>query len=198
MISNNKNTILLKKMMAVAGLIWFSYIIFHLFGVLTFHTGEQTFSAFYSWLNESWIYPVLLVLLGSTIVFHIYVALTRHLANNKSAGERYKKPYPKAIPRVLVWSGATLIFLFIVIHSVQMLSIETKDLYTEMLDILSRPFMWVVYGLGMIAILVHLQHGLSNVLNTLGVSGKQYNKLSWLISIVIIAGFASVLLSIIL
>ena len=194
----NNRTILLKKMMAVAGLIWFIYLIYHLFSVLTFHSGEAVFTAFYTWLNSSLIYPALLTVLASTIVFHIYVAVTRQLANNKSSGERYKKSYPKTVPRIVAWSGAALVFLFIVIHSVQMLSIDTSNLYQQMEEIFSDPWMWAVYGLGMLAISVHLQHGLSNVLQTLGVCSKQYQKLAWFIIIIIMVGFASIPLSIIL
>ena len=196
--STNSRTILLKKLMAIAGLIWFVYLIYHLLSVLTFHSGEVVFNAFYSWLNSSWIYPVLLTLLGSTIVFHIYVAVTRQLDNNKSAGIGYKKSYPKAVPRIVAWSGAALIFLFIVIHSVQMLSIDETNLYQHMVLIFSNPLMWVIYGLGMIAISAHLHHGLSNVLQTLGVSSRQHHNLAWLIVIVIMLGFASIPLSIVL
>ena len=196
--STNSRTILLKKLMAIAGLIWFVYLIYHLLSVLTFHSGEVVFNAFYSWLNSSWIYPVLLTLLGSTIVFHIYVAVTRQLDNNKSTGIGYKKSYPKAVPRVVAWSGAALIFLFIVIHSVQMLSIDETNLYQQMVLIFSNPLMWVIYGLGMIAISAHLHHSLSNVLQTLGVSSRQHHNLAWLIVIVIMLGFASIPLSIVL
>jgi len=198
MSSTNNRTILLKKMMAVAGLIWFTYLIYHLFSVLTFHSGETVFNAFYTWLNSSVIYPILLAVLGSTIVFHIYVAVSRQLSNNISTGSRYKKSYPKAIPRGVAWSGAALVFLFIVIHSVQMLSTDPTNLYQKMKEIFSNPLMWVVYGLGMLAISAHLQHGLSNVLQTLGVCSKQYQKLAWLIVIIIMVGFASIPLSIIL
>ena len=196
--STNSRTILLKKLMAIAGLIWFVYLIYHLLSVLTFHSGEVVFNAFYSWLNSSWIYPVLLTLLGSTIFFHIYVAVTRQLDNNKSAGIGYKKSYPKAVPRVVAWSGAALIFLFIVIHSVQMLSIDETNLYQQMVLIFSNPLMWVIYGLGMIAISAHLHPSLSNVLQTLGVSSRQHHNLAWLIVIVIMLGFASIPLSIVL
>ena len=196
--STNSRTILLKKLMAIAGLIWFVYLIYHLLSVLTFHSGEVAFNAFYSWLNSSWIYPVLLTLLGSTIVFHIYVAVTRQLDNNKSAGIGYKKSYPKAVPRIVAWSGAALIFLFIVIHSVQMLSVDETNLYQQMVLIFSNPLMWVIYGLGMIAISAHLHHSLSNVLQTLGVSSRQHHNIAWLIVIVIMLGFASIPLSIVL
>ena len=197
--STNNRTILLKKMMAVAGLIWFTYLIYHLLSVLTFHAGEAVFNAFYTWFNSSWIYPVLLAVLGSTIVFHIYVAVTRQLVNNKSVGTTpYKKSYPKAIPRVIAWSGATLVFLFIVIHSVQMLSIDATNLYQQMQEIFANPLMWVVYGLGMLAISAHLKHSLSNVLQTLGICSCQFHKVAWLIVIIIMVGFASIPLSIIL
>ena len=196
--STNSRTILLKKLMAIAGLIWFVYLIYHLLSVLTFHSGEVVFNAFYSWLNSSWIYPVLLTLLGSTIVFHIYVAVTRQLDNNKSTGIGYKKSYPKAVPRVVAWSGAALIFLFIVIHSVQMLSVDETNLYQHMVLIFSNPLMWVIYGLGMIAISAHLHHSLSNVLQTFGISSRRHQNLAWLIVIVIMLGFASIPLSIVL
>lgn len=201
MSSTNNRTILLKKMMAVAGLIWFTYLIYHLFSVLTFHAGEAVFNAFYAWFNSSWVYPVLLALLGLTIVFHIYVAVTRQLSNNKSAGDtRYKQSYPKATPRVVAWSGAALVFAFIVIHSVQMLTIDidTTNLYQQMEKIFSEPLMWAIYGLGMLAISAHLQHGLSNVLQTLGICSCQFHKVAWLIVIIIMVGFASIPLSIIL
>lgn len=195
--SPNK-TIILKKMMAIAGLIWLLYIIFHLFSIFTFHLGEQSYNSFHLWLRDSWFYVVLLSLLAITFVFHIYVAITRQIKNNKSNDGKYKKPYPKAIPRIVVWSGASLIFLFIVVHSVQMLAIETKDLYAETLAILSNPFMLILYGLGILAIFAHLQHGLSNVLNTLALSSKKYSKISFIIMFLIILAYVSVIFVIIL
>ena len=191
-------TIILKKMMAIAGLIWFLYIIFHLFSVLTFHLGEQSYNSFHIWFRSSWFYVILLTILALTFAFHIYVAISRQIKNNKSNDIKYKKPYPKAIPRIVVWSGASLIFLFVVIHSVQMLSVESKDLYAQTLSILSNPFMLILYGLGIIAIFAHLQHGLSNVLNTLAVSSKKYSKISFVIMFAIIVAYLSVILVIIL
>ena len=88
--STNSRTILLKKMMAVAGLIWFVYLIFHMLSVLSFHSGEAVFSGFYAWLNSSIFYPILLALLVLTISFHVVIAVSRQLSNNESVGEGYK------------------------------------------------------------------------------------------------------------
>ncbi|MDC0620806.1 hypothetical protein OAP27_01830 [Candidatus Pseudothioglobus singularis] len=192
----NNRTVSLKKMMAMAGLFWFFFLIFYLLGALTFHSGEEAFTAFYVWFNGSIFYPVLATLLIATLAFHVVVAVTRQLSNNISSGDRYKKPYPKAVPRIVAWSGASIILIFIITHIVQMLSINTVDLYSEITNIFQRPVMWAIYGLGMIAISTHLHHGLSNVLQTLGVSSKQHKGIALLIVLLIMAGYASIPLGI--
>jgi succinate dehydrogenase / fumarate reductase cytochrome b subunit len=134
----------------------------------------------------------LLALLALTIVFHVVIAITRQLSNNESFGEGYKKPYPKAVPRVVAWSGASIILIFIVIHSVQMLTIDPVDLYSELQSIFQNPLMWAVYGLGMVAISTHLHHGLTNVLQTLGITSKQCKGWALIIVLVIMVGFVSI------
>ena len=170
----NNRTVSLKKMMAIAGLFWFFFLVFYLFAALTFHSGEEAFTAFYLWFNGSIFYPILAILLSLTLAFHVFVAVTRQLSNNISSGDRYKKPYPKAVPRIIAWSGATIILVFITTHTLQMLSINTVDLYSEIQNIFQSPIMLAIYGLGMIAISTHLHHGLTNVLQTLGISSKQH------------------------
>jgi|TARA_B110000483_G_scaffold109636_1_gene133577 succinate dehydrogenase / fumarate reductase cytochrome b subunit len=188
----NNRTVSLKKMMAIAGLFWFFFLIFYLLGALTFHSGEQAFTAFYAWFNGSIFYPILATLLILTLAFHVFIAITRQLSNNVSSGERYKKPYPKAIPRIVAWSGASIILIFIITHTIQMLSINTIDLYSEVQNIFQRPIMWAIYGLGMIAISTHLHHGLTNVLQTLGISSKQHKGIALIIVLLIMAGYASI------
>ena len=194
--SIKNNTVRQKKMMALAGLFWFFFLIFYLLGALTFHAGEQAFTELYVWFNSSIFSPILIALLSITIIFHVVTAVTRQLSNNVSSGDRYKKPYPKAIPRLVAWSGASIILIFIVTHSVQMFSIDSIDLYSEILIIFQRPMMWAIYGLGMIAISTHLYHGLTNVLQTLGISSKQPKGFAFGIVFVIMAGYASIPLGI--
>ena len=179
-------------MMAIAGLFWFFFLIFYLLGALTFHSGEQAFTAFYVWFNGSIFYPILIGLLILTLAFHVFIAITRQLSNNVSSGDRYKKSYPKAVPRIVAWSGASIILIFIITHGVQMHSINTIDLYSEIQNIFQRPIMWAIYGLGMIAISTHLHHGLTNVLQTLGISSKQHKGIALIIVLIIMAGYASI------
>ena len=188
----NNRTVSLKKMMAIAGLFWFFFLVFYLFAALTFHSGEEAFTAFYVWFKGSIFYPILAILLSLTLAFHVFVAVTRQLSNNISSGDRYKKPYPKAVPRIIAWSGATIILVFISTHTLQMLSINTVDLYSEIQNIFQSPIMLAIYGLGMIAISTHLHHGLTNVLQTLGISSKQHKGAALVIVLLILAGYASI------
>ena len=188
----NNPTVSLKKMMAVAGLFWFFFLVFYLLAALTFHSGEQVFTDFYVWFNNSIFYPILASLLIVTLSFHVYVAITRQLSNNVSSGDRYKKPYPKAIPRIVAWSGAAIILIFILTHTFQMFSTNTVDLYSEIQNIFNRPIMWGIYGLGMLAISTHLHHGLTNVLQTSGISSKQHKSAALILVVLMMAGYASI------
>ena len=188
----NNRTVSLKKMMAVAGLFWFFFLVFYLLAALTFHSGEQVFTDFYVWFNNSIFYPILGSLLIVTLSFHVYVAITRQLSNNVSSGDRYKKTYPKAIPRIVAWSGAAIILIFILTHTFQMFSTNTVDLYSEIQNIFKRPIMWGIYGLGMLAISTHLHHGLTNVLQTLGVSSKQHKGAALILVVLMMAGYVSI------
>ena len=76
-----------------------------------------------------------------TFSFPFYVAITMQLSNNASSGDRYKKPYPNAIPRIVAWSGASIILIFILTHTFQMFSTNTVDLYSEIPNIFNRPIM---------------------------------------------------------
>jgi succinate dehydrogenase / fumarate reductase cytochrome b subunit len=73
-----------------------------------------------------------------------------------------------------------------------MYSINTIDLHSEIQNIFQRPIMWAIYGLGMIAISTHLHHGLTNVLQTLGISSKQHKGIALIIVLIIMAGYASI------
>ncbi len=190
------NTIRLKKTMAVIGLVWFAYVIFHMFSLLSFHVDEGEFNSFYASLEDSALYHLMVLVLIGSLAFHVYVAISRQLANNKSKGTGYHKSYPGEIPRSVAWSGAAILLSFIVFHFVQMKTLDEANLYQQLLLALSSPLMLLIYALGTFALCAHLHHGLTSVLQTLGVSPKTYNV--WAIAIVAIlfVGFISIPVSV--
>jgi len=190
------NKITYKKLMALAGLFWFAYLIFHLSGLFYFHLGEEAFNLYYGWLNNSPIDTILRILLLLSLGFHVYIAVTRQLSNNSSIGAKYKKPYPKAVPRSVAWSGALMLLFFIIFHYFQMHEVESVTLYKFLVDTLTKPEMIIIYILGLTTITAHLHHGLTNAFQSLGLCHKQYNLIVSLILFVVMGGYISIPLSI--
>lgn len=194
-----KNATTSKKWMATAGLVWLLYLVFHLLSLMNFHSGKVAFNDFYQWFAQTPVYSFMIVLLVATLSFHVIVAVSRQLKNNVSAGARYKKAYPKAIPRVIAWGGASTLFAFIVFHFIQMkFLIDEVDLYQSIVLMFSNPLMWLIYCLGLFALGAHLHHGLTNVLQTFGLSSKHHHGVAIAIVLVVIGSFISIPVSVIL
>lgn len=185
-------------MMAFAGLVWLTYIVFHLFSVLKFHSIVQNFDNFYTWLNELMLYHLMVWVLIVTLAFHVFAAISRQISNNKSKGFVNKKAYPKAIPRVLAWGSATTLLAFIVFHFVQMQWLDKTNLHQQLTDILTQPIFLIIYILGLLTLSAHVHHALSNILQTLGISSKPYHSLAILIALGLFVGFVSIPVSVIL
>ncbi|KAA0449513.1 MAG: hypothetical protein FXV79_03885 [Candidatus Thioglobus sp.] len=186
-----------KRLMAVAGLVFFAYLLLHMLANLNFLTGADNFNGFYRWFNEAvilrWSIITLLIL---SILLHTITAIARQFDVNSKRHIPYKKSYPKAIPRLIAWSGAGLLFAFITGHFVQMQLLETRDFYAEISTIFNNPIMLALYALGFASLSAHLHHALGNVGQTFGLSHKQHHGLVLLIIFILIGGFAAVPISI--
>lgn len=187
-----------KRLMAFAGLVWFAYIVFHVLSLTSFHFGKETFNDFYTGLNETTLYGLMVWVLTVVLVFHVFMAISRQMANHKSKGLVNQKSYPKAIPRVVAWGGAFTLLAFIVFHFMQMQLLDKTNLYQQLLDILTQPIFVIIYIFGSLTLSVHVHHVLGNVLQTLGISSKQYHLLVVLIALGLFVGFVSIPVSVIL
>lgn len=186
-----------KRLMALAGMVFFVYLLAHMLINLNFLRGADNFNGFYVWFHQAiilrWGIIALLIL---SILFHVWSALSRQLDSNSKRHIDYKKPYPKAIPRFVAWSGAGLLFAFIVFHFVQMQLLATDDFYTEVQMIFTNPLMLLIYALGLLALSAHLYHALSNVRQTFGLAFQQRHGAVASILFVLIGGFAAVPISV--
>lgn len=186
-----------KRIMALSGILWITYLIIHMLANLNFLTGEDNFNGFYRWFHEAvilrWSMIGLLIL---SLLFHVYTAIARQLESNKKRSIAYKKPYPKAVPRLIAWSGAALLLSFIVFHFFQMQLLETRDFYAEVTAIFKDPIMLVIYALGFLSLAAHLHHALGSVGQTFGLTHKQHNSFVIAFVVFLVGGFALVPLSI--
>ncbi|SFV89155.1 Succinate dehydrogenase cytochrome b subunit [hydrothermal vent metagenome] len=184
--------------MSFVGLTWFFYVIYHVLSLQNFHKGQAVFNNFYIQMNQWSIYHIATILLVLLLLFHVITAISRQLSNNISKGQAYKKPYPYGIPRIVAWSNAILLLIFIVFHFVQMKILINGNLYQQLSELLIQPLMFGIYLLGIITLSAHLHHALTNVLQTLGISSKTYNVLVVLLVFLLFIGFISIPVSVML
>lgn len=184
-----------KRTMALAGTVMTVYLLFHMLTNLSFFAGSA-FESFYQVYNQSWIRWPLLTLVVLSLLIHIKAAWHIRVKNSQARKVGYKKHDKLHVPAALVSLSIVLLLLFIAIHIVQTLLIDTAAVRATMLTWFSSVWMLLFYLGGLFILAMHLQHSLINVLQTLGITSKTY-KLAIISSVVVlVVGFASVPLSI--
>jgi len=180
-----------KRLMAMAGLVLTAYLIFHMLSNLSFFSPEQ-YQAFYDFYNQPLIRWPLWILVAASLVFHIIVAVQIRLHNSKARVHAYQHRQHHFIPAWLVSIVITLILLFIVWHMAQMWSFGGADIYRQTLTLFSSVWQLLIYLGGVLLIGLHLQHSLTNVLQTMGKTSKQFYWISTAIVVLLVVGFAIV------
>lgn len=209
-----------KLLMASASIFLFLFIVGHLAGNLKIFLGPDSFNHYAEWLRVagSPLFPdegvlwlarvVLLAALGVHVL--AYVDLWRRKRRARSVG--YKKYDPQVFSwtsRTMMWGGIA-IFAFIVFH---LLHLTTGDIQPDLAYQFQRgdPYenaiagfrvWWVAgfYMVGVIALGMHLYHGLWSALQTFGVNNPKYNRYrrptAGAIAILITVGYLSIPLAV--
>ena len=201
-----------KVAMALAGLVLFGYLVLHLIGNLKVFTGEQHFNEYSEFLRTvgapalgygQLLWIVRLILLAALLV-HVaaYVQLWAKSRAARTVG--YRKYEPEVFSRAsraMKWGGIAIL-LFVVYH---ILHLTTGDAHPEfiqhqpyrnLVNGFQSPLSSAIYVIGMIAVGMHVYHGLWSATQTLALNNKHYNHLrrpiALTIALVITLGFLSV------
>jgi succinate dehydrogenase / fumarate reductase cytochrome b subunit len=207
-----QTTIGKKVAMAVAGLVLWGYLLLHLAGNLKAFTGEQHFNEYSEFLRTMGA-PVLGYSQGLWLVrIILIIALLVHLVAfgqlwwGSRAARRigYRKFEPEVFSyasRTMKWGGIAIL-LFVVYHLLHLTTgdvhptFEPHQAYRNMVSGFQSLLPSVIYLIGMIAVGLHLYHGLWSVFQTMGWNNKHYNRLrrplALVISLGITLGFLSV------
>lgn len=180
-----------KRLMAIAGLVLTVYLIFHMLSNLTFFIPGQ-YQTFYDFYNQPLIRWPLWLAVTAALVFHVIVAVQIRLHNRKARVQAYQHRQHHSIPAWLVSIVITLILLFILWHMAQMWSFGGEEIYRQTLTLFSSKWQLLIYLGGILLIGLHLQHSLTNVLQTLGKTSKQFYWICTAIVVLLVAGFALV------
>ncbi|WP_083922517.1 succinate dehydrogenase cytochrome b subunit [Nocardiopsis halotolerans] len=203
----------LKAAMAVTGAILVLYLIAHMYGNLKIFSGQEAFDGYahslrelgYPMLPESgflWIFRVVLL---ASVLIHAYAAVMLWRRANKArpAAQRYqvKKKVDRTYASYTMRYGGVLIALFVVFH---ILHLTTNDIapggasdspYERLVNGFQPEFWYVTlfYVLSVIAVGLHLRHGIWSALATLGAnrSSRQgkLNAVAVGIALIVTVGF---------
>jgi succinate dehydrogenase / fumarate reductase cytochrome b subunit len=191
------STIARKVVMALTGAILTGFVLVHMVGNLLLYQGPEALNHYAELLQSK---PLLVwaaraVLLVS-VGLHIWAAFALMSLNNAARPVGYRKTFYENstyASRTMRWGGP-LLLLFIVYHLLHFTvgslhpSFIRGDVYHNVVVGFQHPLVMFFYVLSMVALSLHLFHGITSMLQTLGLSHPRYNGLRTMIG----AGYTAV------
>lgn len=188
-----RSTIGKKYVMAVTGLIWFGYLIVHLWGNLKIYAGPQflnDYGAFLRTVGEPffgfsqvlWLARIVLI---PAFVVHVWAAVqltTRDMASRPQRYSMRKNLESTFASRTMIWGGL-FILLFVIYHVLDFTfgtvnpSFEEGNIYHNVVASFRVWPVAVFYVLAMLAVGLHLFHGIWSLFQTLGWNTARANRL---------------------
>ncbi|MEJ2502241.1 MAG: succinate dehydrogenase cytochrome b subunit [Gemmatimonadota bacterium] len=209
-----------KLLMATASIILFVYIVGHLAGNLKIFLGPEPFNHYAEWLRvagsplfpEQGVLWIARVVLLAALLVHVGAYVDLWNRRRKARRTRYKKYDPQVFSwasRTMMWGGIA-IFAFVIFH---ILHLTTGDIQPDLAYAFQRgnPYenaiagfrVWWVsafYMVGVIALGMHLYHGLWSALQTFGINNPKYNRYrrptAGVIAVLITIGYLAIPLSV--
>ena len=187
------STIGKKYVMAVTGLFWFGYLIVHMWGNLKIYAGPtflNDYGGFLRSVGEPFfgasqvLWLARLVLIPAFIV-HIVAAIqlaSRDRASRPHAYAMRRNRESTLASRTMIWGGL-FILLFVIYHALDFTfgivnpSFEEGNIYHNVLASFRLWPVSVFYIVAMIAVGMHLWHGIWSMFQTLGWNTARSNRL---------------------
>jgi succinate dehydrogenase / fumarate reductase cytochrome b subunit len=180
-----------KLLIGLTGLALFAYLILHLIGNVLIFAGADTFNGYsHRLISNPLIVPIEIGLLAIFLV-HIYKAFTNYVANRtarpigyetkKNAGHTSRKSLASS---TMIWSGLVIAF-FVIVHVKQFKYgawYETaganpiRDLARTEFEVFSQPGWVALYVVATLIVGLHLRHGISSSLQSLGLDHPVYTR----------------------
>ncbi len=201
-------------LMAVSGIVFIGYVLAHMYGNLKAFAGHDAFNSYAEHLRELgepilphsgalWIIRVVLLL---SLVVHVACALALWRRAGKARSVKYvvkKNKHSTFASHWMRWGGIALL-LFIVWHllnftvgKVNPAGGATNDPYNLMVDSFGVWWMTLIYLAAMLALGLHLRHGVWSSAQTLGLTNndrarRNANVLGYGLAVLIAGGFSLV------
>ena len=206
-LSLHQTTVGKKAIMAVTGILLVGFIIGHMVGNLKLympaHDGVAALDHYAEGLRKFgdpflaegqflWIFRAVILI---AVALHVWAAITLKLQSNAARPVGYKKvtyQESNAASRTMIWGGF-LLLVFIVFHILHFTTGNVAPgfdfvhgaVFDNVTGGLAQPVVAAFYVLAMIALAMHLYHGVWSMLQTLGANHPRYNTLFHRIALVV-------------
>ena len=197
-----------KIVMALSGVILVIYVLGHLAGNLQVYlpNGREAINAYGAFLHHFlhgagiWIARSILF---AAVVLHVWSATSLTLDSRRARREGYREQEWKEstyASRTMRWGGV-IILLFVIYHLLHFTTgtahpdFVPGDVYHNFVVGFRNVPASIVYVFAMIALALHLRHGVWSMFQTLGVSHPRYMAMArataWIVAIVVFVGNVS-------
>jgi len=192
-----------KVVMAVTGAILFGFVFVHMIGNLQVYLGPETMNHYATFLRQFlhgyglWIARLVLL---AAVVLHIGSAASLTLASRRARPVQYEETKWKEstyASRTMRWGGVILL-LFVIYHLLHLTtgtvhqSFIEGDVYHNFVAGFRSVPVSLFYIFAMLALGLHLRHGVWSMFQTLGVSHPRYIRMAhlgaWIFAVVIVIG----------
>lgn len=176
-----------KAIMAVTGLILFGFVLGHMVGNLQVYLGREAMNHYAVFLRtflHGWGIWIARAVLLASVILHVWSATMLTLQDWAARPRNYKRWEPRDSTyagRTMRWGGVIL-FLFVVYHLMHFTfgtlhpDYVPGDVYHNFVAGFQEPLASSVYIVAMLALALHLYHGVWSTLRTLGLSHPRYVK----------------------
>jgi succinate dehydrogenase / fumarate reductase cytochrome b subunit len=215
------STVGVKTLMAITGLLFFIFLVFHLIGNLLLFVGPSTLNGYSHWLIVNpFLVPAEIGLLA-IFAIHVFEAIFNYLRNRSARPTPYYQPVRRIFGRG--WAGkpsrksfastsmilsGLITLVFVVVHIIQFKygpnypvtdpadgTPGVRDIYRLITHQFSSAWIVIFYVFCLIVIGIHLWHGLTSAINSLGVDSPRYTpaliKTGRFIAVIMAAAFVS-------
>jgi succinate dehydrogenase / fumarate reductase cytochrome b subunit len=194
------STVGVKTLMAVTGLLFFLFLVFHLIGNLLLFVGPKTLNGYSHWLIVNpFLVPTEIGLLA-IFVIHVVEAVANYLQNSRARPTPYYQPVRRIFGRG--WAGrpsrksfastsmilsGLITLVFVIVHIIQFKygpnfpvtspsdgTPGVRNIYGLVVRQFSSAPIVIFYVFCLIVIGIHLWHGLTSALNSLGADSPRY------------------------
>jgi succinate dehydrogenase / fumarate reductase cytochrome b subunit len=201
-----------KTIMAVSGLVMLLYLLVHMFGNLKIFFGPGDFNGYAHWLRTlgepflhyAWALWIIRVVLVASVLAHGVCAyqLSRRDLRARPVGYVHRRARASYATRTMRWGGVILL-LFVVWHLLDLTTgtahpggYQPGHPYQNVVDTFSTWYGDAVYIVAMLALGLHVRHGVWSAAQTLGAGSPTRDRalrtVANAIALVLTAGFIAV------